>query len=58
MRLNLNIIKMVMQLIFILKIYKGERIDKKREGKGICTLPDGDKYDGEWYDGKKDGTGL
>ena len=30
----------------------------KRNGKGILTIPDGFKYEGEWKDGKKHGEGT
>ena len=34
-------------------IYVGEVKDGKRHGKGTLTLPDGEKYEGEFKDGKQ-----
>ncbi len=38
--------------------YKGEVGNRKPNGLGIMTFPDGRKYVGEWKKGKKDGHGT
>ena len=40
-------------------VYVGEmKKDGKRHGKGTLTLPDGEKYEGEFKDGKYNGRGT
>ena len=38
--------------------YKGDVENRKPNGLGIMTFPDGRKYVGEWKNGKKDGHGT
>ena len=37
--------------------YEDELKDNKRQGKGMHIWPNGDKYEGEWFEGKKEGKG-
>ena len=38
--------------------YTGDLPRGKRDGKGILTMPNGDRYEGEWRDGLPDGAGT
>jgi hypothetical protein len=38
--------------------YRGEHLDKKRNGKGVWTSSDGQKYAGEYIDNKYEGQGA
>ena len=38
--------------------YIGQVINGKAEGKGICNFFNGDRYEGEWKDNKKEGKGV
>jgi len=41
------------------EVYEGEKSkDGKREGRGICRIPGGDSYEGEWKNNKMDGHGC
>lgn len=37
---------------------KGDYCDDRRHGYGICSFPNGYKYEGEWFEGKKHGRGI
>ena len=40
-------------------VYRGDvDEDATREGKGVYTWPSGNKYDGEWRNGKRNGLGI
>ena len=40
-------------------VYEGElRNPHQRDGKGVCTFTNGDKYDGYWMDDKMHGQGC
>ena len=30
------------------KVYKGDYVNDKKEGHGVCEWPDGRSYDGSW----------
>lgn len=38
--------------------YKGYFVKGEKEGKGIYTWADGDKYEGEWHRDRRDGKGI
>jgi hypothetical protein len=39
-------------------IYKGELVERKRQGKGIIIYNNGRCYEGEWSDDKRHGKGY
>ncbi|OLN28092.1 hypothetical protein [Desulfosporosinus metallidurans] len=39
-------------------IYKGQTINSIPSGTGIWTGDNGDKYAGNWIDGKRNGSGI
>ena len=38
--------------------YEGDIAENRPEGRGICSWSDGNKYDGEWKQGKMHGFGI
>ena len=40
-----------------LKVYSGDFVNDKREGRGIYTWPDGSKYEGHFKANKRSGYG-
>ena len=38
--------------------YQGDRVDGKKEGKGIYKFSNGDVYYGDWRDDQMDGEGV
>ena len=39
-------------------IYRGEIIDRKRNGKGVIVYNKGRIYEGDWMDDKREGRGF